>query len=117
MPSGENIAVNTISITWTDSMRRVLAEVQQRQLLHRLLAFAEQSGVELYAVGGTLRDICLGHPAADVDLAMMGDVMAFAQGVASHLGAAYVPMDAVRGEARVVYHKRDILDFARFKGR
>jgi poly(A) polymerase len=116
MPSGENIAVNTISNTWTDSMRRVLAEVQQRQLLHRLLAFAEQSGVELYAVGGTLRDICLGHPAADVDLAMMGDVMAFAQGVASHLGAAYVPMDAVRGEARVVYHKRDILDFARFKG-
>ena len=116
MASGENIAVNTFSITWTDSMRRVLTEVQQRQLLHRLLAFAGQSGVELYAVGGALRDICRGHPAHDLDLAMMGDVMGFAQGVANHLGAAYVPMDAVRGEARVVYHKHDILDFAQFKG-
>ncbi|MGH8068074.1 MAG: hypothetical protein ACRERE_23160 [Candidatus Entotheonellia bacterium] len=97
-------------------MRHVLVAVQQRRLLHRLLAFAEQGGVSLYVVGGALRDICLGHPAQDVDLAMMGDVMGFAKGFANHLGAAYVPMDAERGEARVVYHKRDILDFARFKG-
>jgi tRNA nucleotidyltransferase/poly(A) polymerase len=116
MASGESIAVNTIAITWTDSMRRVLTEVQQRQLLHRVLVFAEQCGVELYAVGGAPRDICLGRPAEDVDLTMLGDSMGFAQGVASHLGAAYVPMDAVRGEARVVYHKRHVLDFAQCKG-
>jgi poly(A) polymerase len=116
MPSAENIARHTVSITWTDPMRHVLTELQQRQLLHRLLAFAEQGGMELYAVGGALRDICLGHPAHDVDLAMMGDAMGFARGVANHLGAAYVPMDAERGEARVVYRKRDILDFAQFKG-
>ena len=116
MPSGENIAVHTFSIMWTEPMRRVLTELQQRRLLHRLLAIAEQGGVELYVVGGALRDICRGHPAQDLDLAMTGDVMGFAQGVANHLGAAYVPMDTVRGEARVVYRKRDILDFAQFKG-
>jgi poly(A) polymerase len=108
--------MNTSSIRWTDRMRHVLVAVQQRQLLHRLLAFAEQGGVSLFVVGGALRDICLGHPAQDVDLAMTGDVMGFAKGFANHLGAAYVPMDAERGEARVVYQKRDILDFARFKG-
>jgi poly(A) polymerase len=116
MQSGESIAMNTFSIRWTDQMRHVLRELQQRRLLHRLLAFAEQGGVELYVVGGALRDLCLGHPAQDLDLAMMGDVMGFAKEVATHLGAAYVAMDAERGEARVVYRKRDSLDFAQFKG-
>ena len=97
-------------------MHHALAELQQRPLLQRLLAFAEQRGVELYAVGGALRDICLGRPAHDVDLAMMGDVMGFASGFANHLRAAYVPMDAERGEVRVVYRKRDVLDFARIRG-
>jgi poly(A) polymerase len=104
------------SIPWTDQRRQVLRELQQRQLLRRLLAFAEQSGVRLYAVGGTLRDICLGRPAQDLDLALAGDVMGFTRGLANHLGAAYVPLDAEQGEARIVYRKRDVLDFARLKG-
>src|SRR5919108_5912099 len=108
--------MDTILITRTEPMRRVLAAFQQRWLLHRLLAFAEQCRVELYAVGGTLRDLCLGRPVQDVDLAMPGDVMGFAKDFANHLGAAYVPMDAERGEVRVVYRKRDVLDFARMRG-
>ena len=97
-------------------MQHALVELQQRPLLQRLLVFAEQRGVELYTVGGTLRDICLGRPVHDVDVAMMGDVMEFASGFANHLRAAYVPMDAERGEVRVVYRKRDVLDFARMRG-
>src|SRR5918996_4263117 len=108
--------MNPVSIIWTDQMRHVLAELQQRSLLRRLLAFAEQCGVELYAVGGTLRDLCLGRPVHDVDLALTGDVMGFAKGFANHLRAAYVPMDVERGEVRVVYHRRDVLDFARLRG-
>ena len=108
--------MNPVSMIWTDQMRHVLAELQQRSLLRRLLAFAEQCGVELYAVGGTLRDLCLGRPVHDVDLAMTGDVMGFAKGFANHLRAAYVPMDVERGEVRVVYHRRDVLDFARLRG-
>lgn len=108
--------MDTISIMWTDQMQHALAELQQRPLLQRLLVFAEQRGVELYTVGGTLRDICLGRPVHDVDVAMMGDVTKFASGFANHLRAAYVPMDAERGEVRVVYRKRDVLDFARMRG-
>jgi poly(A) polymerase len=111
-----SIAMKNISMIWTSQMQRILRELQQRPLLQRLLVFAEQHGVELYAVGGTLRDICLGRPVHDVDVAMMGDVLGFAGGFANHLRAAYVPMDAERGEARVVYRKRDVLDFARMRG-
>jgi len=116
MPADEPSAAHTYSITWTDAMHRVLVELQQRRLLHRLLAVAAQGGVQLYLVGGALRDICRGHPVHDLDLAMAGDVMSFARRVASLLGAAYVPLDAARGEARVVYHKHESLDFAQFKG-
>jgi poly(A) polymerase len=108
--------MNSLSMTWTNHMRHVVAELQQRPLLRHLLAFAEQRGVELYAVGGALRDICLGRPAQDVDLAMMGDVIGFAKAFANQLGAAFVPMDSVRGEVRVVHRKRDVIDFARLKG-
>jgi poly(A) polymerase len=110
------MAIDTISIMWTDHMQHALAELQQRPLLQRLLVFAEQCSVELYAVGGTLRDLCLGRPVHDVDVVVMGDVLEFARGFANHLRAAYVPMDAERGEVRVVYRKRDILDFARMRG-
>jgi poly(A) polymerase len=108
--------MNTLSLMWTDQMRHVLAALQHRPFLRRLLAFAAQRGVELYVVGGTLRDICLGRPTQDVDLVMKGDVMGFAMGFANHLGAAYVPMDAKRGEARVVYRRRHVIDFARLEG-
>ncbi|HEX2276843.1 MAG TPA: hypothetical protein VHN13_06895, partial [Candidatus Tectomicrobia bacterium] len=104
--------MNRRTLPWTDPMRHVLAELQQSSHLRRLLAFAEQNGVKLYAVGGTLRDICLGRPVRDVDLASAGDVMGFARAFANHLGAAFVPLDAARGEARVVYRKRHVLDFA-----
>jgi poly(A) polymerase len=108
--------MNRLTIPWTSPMRHVLAELQQSSHLRSLLAFAGQNSVKLYAVGGTLRDICLGRPVQDVDLASAGDVMSFARAFADHLGAAFVPLDAVRGEARVVYRKRHVLDFARLKG-
>jgi poly(A) polymerase len=110
------MAMETTTILWTEHMHHVLAELQQRPLLHRLLGFAERRGVELYTVGGTLRDICLGRPVHDVDLTMVGDVMEFAKGFADHLGVAYVPMDAERGEVRVVDRQRDVLDFVRMRG-
>jgi poly(A) polymerase len=108
--------MNRLTVPWTDPMRHVLAELQQSPHLRRLLAFAGQNSVKLYAVGGTLRDICLGRSVQDADLASAGDVMSFARAFADHLGAAFIPLDAARGEARVVYRKRHVLDFARLKG-
>src|SRR5262245_18678278 len=63
---GASLAMDTVAIMWTDQMQHALAELQQRPLLQRLLVFATQRGVELYTVGGTLRDLCLGRPIHDV---------------------------------------------------
>jgi poly(A) polymerase len=97
-------------------MRRVLAELQTHPLLQRLQEFAERRDVDLYAVGGTLRDICLGRPVQDIDLVMGDGVLDFTKGFARQLGAAYVPMDVARGEVRVVYRKRHVFDFSRMRG-
>jgi poly(A) polymerase len=105
-----------LTIPWTTAMRRVLAQLQAHPVLQRLQAFAAQQAVPLFVVGGTLRDVCLGRAVHDIDVAMAGDVMRFARRFAHQLGAAYVPLDAERGEARVVYRKQLEVDFARFKG-
>jgi poly(A) polymerase len=108
--------MNRLTIPWTDSRRHILAALQQSPHLRRLLAFAAQNGVRLYAVGGTLRDVCLERSVQDIDVASAGDVMSFARAFAHHLGAAFVPLDTTRGEARVVYRKRHVLDFSALKG-
>src|SRR5262245_31284260 len=108
--------MTSISILWTPCMRHVLEDLQTRPLLQRLQEFAQRSGVELFTVGGTLRDLCLGRPVQDIDLAMEDDVLEFTKGFARHLGAAYVPLDAARGEVRVVYRKCHVFDFARMRG-
>src|SRR5262245_41943576 len=108
--------MSSSSILWTPHMRRVLADLQTQPLLRRLQEFAERCDVELYTVGGTLRDICLGRPVQDIDLAMGDDVLKFTKSVARHVGAAYVPMDTARGEVRVVYRKRHVFDFSRIRG-
>ena len=97
-------------------MRRMLARLQRLPWLQRLQSLAEKRRVRLFVVGGTLRDLCLERTVQDVDLALSGDAVGLARAFAQQLGAAYVPMDPARGEVRVVYRKRHIVDFSRFKG-
>jgi poly(A) polymerase len=104
-------------IPWTAERRRVLLRLQRSPCLRRLQAFAAPMGLSLFVVGGALRDVCLGRDVHDLDVVMAGDVMGFARAFADALGAAYVPLDARRGEARVVYRQRTTLDFARLRGR
>src|SRR3954463_2819977 len=53
---------------------------------------AGQSGV--YLVGGTVRDLLLGEPGFDVDLAVEGDGPAFARVLAAEAGGRAPPHDA-----------------------
>src|SRR3954452_5192396 len=61
---------------------------------------AGQSGVSL--VGGTVRDLLLGEPGFDVDLAVEGDGQAFARALAAELGGRATTHDAF-GTAVVEY--------------
>lgn len=101
---------------WTASSRRILEQLQQCRLLQQLLTFAQRRGLHIFVVGGTIRDVCLGRQTQDLDVTLAGDVMAIARDFARETGGAYVPLDPTRGEARVVYRRATIIDFARMRG-
>ena len=52
---------------------------------------ADGSGLDLYLVGGTVRDMLLGRPRTDVDLAVDGDGMGFAGRLAREAGGRCTP--------------------------
>jgi tRNA nucleotidyltransferase (CCA-adding enzyme) len=78
-----------------------------RPVLDAVAAVAEDNGV--YLVGGTVRDILLGEPGFDVDLAVEGDGPAFAQALARELGGRAQPHDPF-GTAVVEYGDGEHVD-------
>jgi tRNA nucleotidyltransferase (CCA-adding enzyme) len=63
---------------------RTLPE-EARLALRAITSAAEADGLALYLVGGSLRDLLLGHPSLDVDLTVEGDAPTLAQRVAAEL--------------------------------
>ena len=78
-----------------------------RPVLDAVAAVAGGRGV--YLVGGTVRDILLGEPGFDVDLAVEGDGQAFARELAQELGGRARPHDAF-GTAVVEYGEGEHVD-------
>ncbi|HEV8241774.1 MAG TPA: HD domain-containing protein [Thermoanaerobaculia bacterium] len=72
---------------------------------------------EAYLVGGAVRDLLLGRPLVDFDLAVPRGAVALARRLADGLGAAFVALDDERGVARVVWEREggrlevDVADF------
>lgn len=75
------------------------------------------TGAQAWLVGGAVRDLLLGRPLQDFDLAVPARGLAIARRLADSLGAAFVPLDAERGVARVVWRRDrrtlelDVADF------
>jgi tRNA nucleotidyltransferase (CCA-adding enzyme) len=57
-----------------------------RDLLALAGQVAERQGVSAYAVGGFVRDLLIGRPNLDIDIAVEGDGLAFARTFAEQLG-------------------------------
>jgi poly(A) polymerase len=80
----------------------------------------------LYLIGGAVRDALLGRVSHDLDFGLPpgngnpAEALRVARRIANQIGAAYYPLDAERGTARLVLiHEdgtRDNLDFAAFRG-
>ncbi len=72
---------------------------------------------EAYLVGGAVRDLLLGRPLVDLDLAVPRGAVALARRLADGLGAAFVALDEERGVARIVWEREgrrlevDVADF------
>ena len=62
-----------------------------REQLRRAGRLADESGLALYLVGGTVRDLLLGRTRTDIDLAVEGDGMGFAARLARASGARSTP--------------------------
>ena len=62
-----------------------------RGQLRRAGRLADESGLALYLVGGTVRDLLLGRSRTDIDLALEGDGMGFAARLARASGARSTP--------------------------
>jgi tRNA nucleotidyltransferase (CCA-adding enzyme) len=95
-----------------DDDRQLGERIAQNERLRPVLdaaprAAAEQGGV--YLVGGTVRDLLLGEPGFDVDLAVEGDGQAFARALAAELGGRVHPHDAF-GTAVVEYGDGERVD-------
>ncbi len=77
-------------------------------------------GIDIYLVGGSVRDLLLGKSIHDLDFVLKNDVRRIARAVADELGAAFYMLDEDRQTARVIYslpdNQRINLDFALMRG-
>ncbi|MSQ33196.1 MAG: HD domain-containing protein [Dehalococcoidia bacterium] len=87
-----------------------------RQLLRQVTAALGEQ--EAWLVGGAVRDLLLGRATKDIDIAVAGDALATARGVADRLGGAFVPLDEAHQIARVVLARSGgwWLDFSTLRG-
>ncbi len=103
-------------------MRRDLRPFITPQFLKPLTAVSRlltEQNVKSYLVGGFVRDILLGRSTADIDIAVAGDALEIAPGVAATLGGKYVLLDEDNRVGRVVMangNGRWQLDFSTLEG-
>jgi poly(A) polymerase len=98
--------------------------INKHPLLPKIVEISQARQIEIYLVGGAVRDLLLEREAiVDLDFAVPGDGLAVARQVADALEAAFYPLDSERGTGRVVYDapdtfgpKKSYLDFAAFRG-
>jgi len=76
-----------------------------RALLGHIQAFLAQRGCEGYIVGGFPRDMFLGRPIRDLDIALGGDAATLGNELALELGARPVLLDEINGVVRLILLK------------
>ncbi|MDZ7372364.1 MAG: CCA tRNA nucleotidyltransferase [candidate division KSB1 bacterium] len=77
--------------------------VPRERVVRRIGEWAEDRGVQAYAVGGYVRDLLLGHPSKDIDFVVVGDGIQFAREVARLLGVRSVVVYPKFGTASIPY--------------
>lgn len=78
------------------------------------------SGVQIYLVGGAVRDAILERPIHDLDFVVRNDAIQIARCTADALNGAFYPLDEERNTGRVIFHQpiglRMTIDFSNFQG-
>ena len=99
-----------------------LQEIFGSQTLQALGLFANERGVQLYLVGGSVRDLLLKRQTTDIDFALASNAIQFAEAFATSINATCIQLEENPATARVIV-KRDgtsqtprlSMDFAQFR--
>jgi Poly A polymerase head domain len=76
-----------------DNLDQGLGPLASRPSLVTLGQLAAARSLEVYLVGGSVRELALGRSAQDLDLAVSAQTLELAQDLASALGGTYVLLD------------------------
>ncbi len=79
------------------------AKLQKLNFLQTASEVAEEVGVEVYVVGGFVRDLILNRKNEDIDFLIVGDVMKYAQTLAASFGINDVVVFRTFGTAHFTY--------------
>ena len=101
---------------------QTLQELFDHPTLQALTVFAKDRGVQLYLVGGSVRDLFLGRQTTDIDFTLASDAIEFAKAFAANIGAIAIALEENPPTARVIV-KQDTpsepsqlsMDFAQFR--
>jgi tRNA nucleotidyltransferase (CCA-adding enzyme) len=93
----------------TTSLAAELARLERLAPVFEAVAALSEPYEGVYLVGGTVRDILLGEPNFDVDIAVEGDAIALAQGLADALGGR-IRAHRKFGTAVVLYGEGERVD-------
>jgi tRNA nucleotidyltransferase/poly(A) polymerase len=90
----------------------------QLEAVRKVFPFVD--GLNLYLVGGAVRDILLQRINKDLDFSLPREAIKTSRRIADALGAAFYPLDEERDTGRVILTdedgKRMVMDFASFRG-
>ena len=77
---------------------------------HLISEAAEELGVEVYVIGGYVRDIFLNRPSKDIDVVAVGSGIELAKRVAKKIGrGAYLSVFKNFGTAQLKYYGTEVL--------
>lgn len=94
----------------------IFIPLQPAPLFEAVKRHAAALGVDVWLVGGYVRDALIGRGSLDADLITAGDPAPLGRAIAQDLKGHYVLLDADFGVARVVLPDGAVLDLARLQG-
>ncbi len=90
-------------------------------LMQTLYAFAKAREIQLYLVGGSVRDLLLNRPTTDFDFTLKSNTIQFAKMFADSIRAPFVPLEEQPPTARVIVRTPHLvrtqlsIDFTQFR--
>ena len=101
---------------------QTLQDLFSNQTMQALAHFADKQGVQLYLVGGSVRDLLLKRQLTDIDFALASNAIRFAKAFAASINAAWVALEKNPTTARVIVKQHNTpqfptlsMDFAQFR--